>query len=159
MGEHASAGIDIDERIRPIHLLQVEWAHKFRDVSVWRRWRGSRCQFQRLHILLSLSATIQSWTSGQLHTLSERICPHMSSPSPYADLFNKYSMRASLLYSFPSAQDTTGSWSGRWMIEFCQCSCSTDRESTENEPWRVRRITTGHESDSPCRPVRPLACS
>jgi hypothetical protein len=39
--------------------------------------------------------------------------PQISSPSPNADLSRRYSSSASLLYSLPSAQDTTGSWSGR----------------------------------------------
>lgn len=48
-----------------------------------------------------------------IQTLRERICPQISSPSPYAVLSRRYSRMASLLYSFPRAHETIGSCRGR----------------------------------------------
>jgi hypothetical protein len=49
-----------------------------------------------------------------MRTFNERICPHISSPSPNADRSSKNSIIASLLYSFPRSHDTMGSCNGRY---------------------------------------------
>ena len=47
-------------------------------------------------------------------TFRDLMWPHITSPSPYDDLSKRYSKIASLLYSFPSAHETTGSCNTRY---------------------------------------------
>jgi len=81
------------------------------------------------------------------HTFSDRICPQICSPSPYADLSRRYSIIESLLYNLPRAHETTGSCSLR-------CVSRSERlrhdlsERNYNTPLIEHRKTTVRGFDS-----------
>lgn len=86
-----------------------------------------------------------------VHTLSDRMCPHISSPSPKDVRSSRNSSSASLLYSLPSGHDTTGSCKGRCK----RMSRALYGYIQSHTPLTERRRTTSHELGSPCLPAQP----
>ena len=120
MGEDAATGLEINEGLYTIHLLEVERADEWRAIGCRVRGRGwghSRVlgEFEGLQVLNAQLAVALGQDTGQ-RTLSDRICPHTTSPSaPNTLRSSRNSSTASLLYSLPNGHDTMGSCNGRCM--------------------------------------------